>query len=343
MKKKIVLTLVALAGVFGTQAQTAAGIQWERTFGGSEKDFASQVKPTSDGGCVLGGYSYSSPSGTKTSAAYGLGDYWVVKLDVSGNKQWDRSFGGTNFDGIHALQQTSDGGYILGGISFSDASGNKNSAHYGSGDYWVVRLDASGNKLWDNSFGGTSNEVLRSLQQTSDGGYILGGSSYSNKSAEKTENNRGTKSYATTDYWIVKLSCNASQNFYPDLDGDGYGNADSSISLPSCYPPPGYAFDSTDCDEANPLIYPGATEICNGIDDNCNATTDEGIGFIYFADTDSDGFGNPGNTIDTCAQPIGYTSDNTDCDDTNASVYPGAPEILFNGIDGHVQSAPQHT
>src|SRR6186997_3165050 len=101
MKRKIVCTIVALAGVFSIQAQTAAGIQWERAFGGSEKDFASRVQTASDGGYILGGYSYSPESGTKTSAAYGLGDYWVVKLDASGNKQWDRSFGGTSFDGIN--------------------------------------------------------------------------------------------------------------------------------------------------------------------------------------------------------------------------------------------------
>jgi hypothetical protein len=215
MKNKIVLTMVALAGVFSTQAQTSAGIQWERTFGGSEKDFASQVKPTSDGGYVLGGYSYSGPSGTKTSAAYGLGDYWVVKLDASGNKQWDRSFGGTNFDGIHALEQTADGGYVLGGISFSDASGNKASAHYGSGDYWIVKLDAGGNRLWDNSFGGSSNEVLRSLQQTSDGGFILGGISFSGISGNKTSASQGAG-----DFWVVKLDGNGNKQWEKSYGGN---------------------------------------------------------------------------------------------------------------------------
>jgi hypothetical protein len=215
MKNKIVLTIVALAGVFGTQAQTSAGIQWERTFGGSEKDFASQVKPTSDGGYVVGGYSYSGASGTKTSAAYGLGDYWIVKLDASGNKQWDRSFGGTNFDGITALQQTSDGGYVLGGISFSDASGNKVSAHYGAGDYWVVKLDGNGNKLWDNSFGGTSNEVLHSVRQTSDGGFILGGISFSGISGNKTSASQGAG-----DFWIVKLDGNGNKQWEKSYGGN---------------------------------------------------------------------------------------------------------------------------
>src|SRR5688572_10151567 len=160
MTNKIALAFAVLAGVFNTQAQTAAVIQWERSFGGGEKDSANLVEATSDGGYIVGGYSYSDASGSKSSASYGLGDYWVVKLDANGNKQWDRSFGGTSFDGINALQQTSDGGYILGGISFSDVSGNKTSANHGSGDYWVVKLNAGGNKQWEKSYGGSSNEVL---------------------------------------------------------------------------------------------------------------------------------------------------------------------------------------
>jgi len=218
MKNKIALVFAVLAGVFSTQAQTAAGIQWERSFGGSEKDFAIAAEPTSDGGYVLGGYSYSDASGNKTSAAYGLGDYWVVKLDANGNKQWDRSFGGTSFDGINALQQTADGGYILGGISFSDVSGNKASANYGFGDYWVVKLDASGNKQWDRSFGGNSNEVLHALRQTSDGGFILGGISFSAVSGNKTSQSQGAG-----DYWVVKLDANGNKQWeksYGGNDGD---------------------------------------------------------------------------------------------------------------------------
>src|SRR5262245_48713199 len=83
-------------------------------------------------------------------------------------KQWDKTFGGSGYEDFKSLQQTSDGGYILGGRSDSGISGNKTQASKGSGDYWVIKLDASGNKTWDRSFGGSNYEEFQSLQQTSD-------------------------------------------------------------------------------------------------------------------------------------------------------------------------------
>src|SRR5205823_4127873 len=112
--------------------------------------------------------------------------FWVVKLDASGNKIWDKTFGGSDNDDLTSLQQTSDGGYILGGSSSSPASGNKTSAAFGNFDFWVVKLDAAGNKLWDRSFGGDADDLLTGVQQTSDGGYILGGRSGSAVSGNKT-------------------------------------------------------------------------------------------------------------------------------------------------------------
>jgi hypothetical protein len=218
MNKNIVLLVLASAGMLSAQAQTPGSIQWEHSFGGTNADFANVTAATSDGGCIVGGYSYSDVSGTKTSASFGSGDFWVVKLDANGNKQWDRSCGGTNLDRIHSLQQTSDGGYILGGISFSDASGTKTSPNSGASDYWIVKIDANGNKQWDKSFGGTSNEVLHSVQQTSDGGYILGGSSLSTVSGTKTSSNLGS-----SDYWIVKIDANGNKQWektYGGTDGD---------------------------------------------------------------------------------------------------------------------------
>jgi len=204
----------------GTQlshAQTPPGVQWERSFGGSDADAGSIVKSTSDGGYILGGYSYSDISGSKTTSCFGLGDYWVVKLDASGNKQWDQSCGGNQFDGIQALQQTSDGGYLLGGISFSDASGNKASASQGAGDFWIVRLSASGNKQWDKTFGGTNLDSLTALSRTSDGGCVLGGTSFSGISGNKSSAGFGPDS---GDYWMVKLDGNGSKQWEKSFGGN---------------------------------------------------------------------------------------------------------------------------
>src|SRR5688572_17221704 len=227
MNQIIVLSILASAAVLNSAAQTSNGIQWEKNFGGADADFADVVKPTSDGGYILGGYSYSDISGTKTSAAYSAGDFWVVKLDAAGNKQWDKCFGGTSFDGVSSLQQTADGGYVLGGISFSGASGNKTSASAGpdSGDYWVVKLDGSGNRQWDKCYGGTGFDQITSLQQTSDGGYILGGTSFSGASGNKTSASHGSDS---SDYWVAKLDASGNKQWDKSFGGS---DADELHSL----------------------------------------------------------------------------------------------------------------
>ncbi len=203
MRQLIALWSFVLASTLLVHAQSS-GIQWERTFGGAEADFAVVVKPTTDGGFVLGGYSYSESSAIKAGAHYESGDYWIVKLDAAGNQQWDKSYGGTQFDGIRNLQQATDGGFIVAGTSFSGASGNKTSPGFGSNsaDYWVLKLNASGNKQWENSFGGTEIDTVADVKQTTDGGYIVGGTSSSAASGNKTSGNFGSGS---EDYWIVKI------------------------------------------------------------------------------------------------------------------------------------------
>ena len=137
-----------------------------------------------------------------------------------------------------------------------------------------MKVDATGTKQWDKTLGGSSYDNLAALQQTKDGGYILGGSSNSGISGDKTEANKGSNpSIITADYWIVKLC--TQRTFYRDNDSDGYGNA--SVKIQSCTAPAGYVSDSTDCNDSNAAVHPGAVEICgNGIDDNCNGQIDEG-------------------------------------------------------------------
>src|SRR5438876_5065819 len=96
--------------------------------------------------------------------------------------EWQGTFGGSSDETLTSLQQTTDGGFILGGYSSSSANGNKTSTNFGGADFWVLRLDANGNKLWEESLGGNDNDFLYSLQQTADGGYTLGGSSRSSVS-----------------------------------------------------------------------------------------------------------------------------------------------------------------
>ncbi|WP_158267547.1 T9SS type A sorting domain-containing protein [Adhaeribacter arboris] len=201
--------------------------QWDKTIGGSKADNLTSLKQTNDGGYILGGSSYSKISGDKTEGLKGnakVNDYWIVKVDGSGNKVWDKTIGGNREDYLTSVLQTSDGGYILGGWSLSDKSGDKSQANKNNYDYWIVKLDGSGKKEWDKTIGGTDDDYLTSLQQTSDGGYILGGYSYSKKSGDKSEDNKGRKDEVVyilpPDYWIVKLKADGSKEWDKTIGGD---------------------------------------------------------------------------------------------------------------------------
>jgi hypothetical protein len=150
--------------------------QWDRSFGGESNDRFSSVRQTADGGYVLAGDSSSPPSGNKEAPLFGYSDSWVITLDTEGNKRWERSFGGTEPDFFLSADQTSDGGFLLGGGSSSPPSGNKEAVLFGARDYWIVKVDAAGNKQWDRSYRTpTSGGGVSFMRQTSDGGYALGG------------------------------------------------------------------------------------------------------------------------------------------------------------------------
>jgi len=173
---------------------------WEKDFGGSNYDVVTSIDPTNDSGYIIGGYSSSNISGDKSENSRGSDDYWIIKIDSSGNKLWDKTIGGSASDKLYSVKQTIDGGFFLAGYSFSGISGDKTQATWGSYDYWVVKTDAVGNKIWDKDLGGSSLDELYAAGNTDDGGIILGGNSMSNISGDKSENNWGLR-----DYWIVKL------------------------------------------------------------------------------------------------------------------------------------------
>ncbi len=120
--------------------------------------------------------------------------------------------------------------------------------------------------------------------------------------------------------------------YYADQDDDGYGGTGAS-TVQACSPPDGYSASSTDCNDGNPAIHPDADEVCNDLDDDCDGTIDEDLPtWTYYQDADGDTFGDPDTPLDRCGPPPGHVEDHTDCDDSLASVHPGATEVC-NGID----------
>jgi hypothetical protein len=126
--------------------------------------------------------------------------FGISRRRVATFEQWDKTFGGTDDDEFGSIQQTSDLGYVLGGSSTSSISGDKSENSKGYNDYWVVKINANGVEEWDKTLGGANQDLLSSVQETKDGGYILGGSSASGVSDDKSENNKGNY-----DCWVVKL------------------------------------------------------------------------------------------------------------------------------------------
>ena len=130
--------------------------------------------------------------------------------------------------------------------------------------------------------------------------------------------------------------------YYADADEDSYGDPDETWR--ACSPPSGWVEDNNDCNDANYNSYPGATEICDEDDNDCDGSTDEGVQDTFYYDGDYDGYGDPTVQILACTAPVKYTSDNTDCNDANNDSYPGATEICDeddNDCDGSTDEGVQ--
>ena len=128
-----------------------------------------------------------------------------------------------------------------------------------------------------------------------------------------------------------------SSSFFLDIDEDGFGN--SAEEVEACEAPEGYVPNGNDCDDENSNAYPGNTEICDGLDNNCNEAVDEEVGTQYYFDGDEDGFGDSEEGVFACEPSSGFVENASDCDDENNTIYPDAEEScdgLDNDCDGEV-------
>lgn len=152
-------------------------LEWDRTYGGADDDFAHSLVETSDRGYAIGGITWSFGAGGK--------DVWLFRSDADGNIQWSKTYGGANDDDTNSVVQTHDGGYALAGGTTSFGNGGN--------DCYLVKTDSDGNMEWNKAYGGTCFETACSVIQTSDGGYALAGATSS----------FGNGRY---DFWLIKLA-----------------------------------------------------------------------------------------------------------------------------------------
>jgi hypothetical protein len=181
------------------KTDASGNMQWNKTYGGTGGELANALVQTGDGGYALAG----------ATSSYGSGgaDAWLVKTDAAGNVMWNKTFGGTGSDSAGSVVQTGDGGYAIAGVT--------NSSGAGSNDFWLVKTDASGNALWNKTYGGTGSEYATALVQTGDGGYALAGV---------------TASYGagSADFWLVRTDASGSVQWNKTYGGASW---DLAIAL----------------------------------------------------------------------------------------------------------------
>jgi uncharacterized delta-60 repeat protein len=238
-------------GFWVLKLNSTGNVTWQKAYGNSVNDVVSSIQQTSDGGFIVAGFTGSH--------MYNL-DFWVLKLNNTGNVIWQKTYGGSDLDAAWSIQQTSDGGYIVAGdTSPLHILGSISPI---SADYyiWVLKLDANGNVTWQKAYSGSGVEDARSIQQTSDGGFIVAGmndngfwvlklNSTGNVTWQKayggssTDHGRSiqqtsdggfivagrTASYGAGDYdiWVLKLNSTGNVTWQKTYGGSNWDDTDS--------------------------------------------------------------------------------------------------------------------
>ncbi len=170
---------------------------WTQCLGGAGFDEAYSIQQTTDGGYIVAGHSNSA---NFTNGSRENQDFWIVKLNGEGKVIWQKVLGGSGNDAASSIQQTADGGYIITGYSNSMDGDLKDITKHGNYDCWIVKLDSKGKITWQKCFGGSSDDIGTSIQQTTDGSFIIAGYS---KSTDGDLS--GIPKHGDNDYWIIKL------------------------------------------------------------------------------------------------------------------------------------------
>lgn len=230
----------SVSDVGGSKSETKVGVldfwlwkmsetgklEWQRSYGGDGIDMLNSLVITRDGGMLLGGTSNSQKGFDKTQNSFGGDDFWVLRLDPFGNILWQNTYGGKGEDKLAKVIQTRDGGFLIGGSSSSNhifdatkqevVENAKNENSRGNLDYWVIKVGPAGEMEWQRTLGGRFADILKTVVETPDGGYLLGGISNSPQSGDKTDSNLGE-----FDFWIVKLDETGGTEWQRTIGGEG--------------------------------------------------------------------------------------------------------------------------
>ncbi len=191
---------------------------WQKTFGGIYFDELRSVEPTIDGGYIIGGYSNSPTSGNKTQDNIGTGDYWVLKLDSKGDMQWQRTIGGDKDDQLYVVHQTYDGNFVVAGNSNSGVSDSKQKNNTKGTDFWVLKLQANGETLWQETYNISEIDILSSLVENKDHTLLLGGYAKSEINGQSTKQKDEKE---INDYVAIKTTENGEELWRKSVGSEG--------------------------------------------------------------------------------------------------------------------------
>ena len=195
-------------------------IEWQRSLGGTDQDDGISILQTADGGYIVAG-SATIHYCDVPNKNHGNFDFWVLKLNSKGDIIWDKMYGGSNHDMAYAFAASTDGGYFVAGQSFSndgDVGGN-----HGGSDCWVIKIDGTGKLIWQKSFGGSKDDMAKSIQSTPDGGCIVA-------AFEESSDGDVTGNHGIGDYWLVKLDKSGKIQWQKTYGGTAL-DLPSSVSL----------------------------------------------------------------------------------------------------------------
>lgn len=205
------------------EIDSIGNIIWQNALGGSGDEQCQLVKGTPDGGFIAVGSSDSN-DGDVTGNHGGDGDMWIVKLNSQGTLVWQKSLGGSGNEIANSLIVANDGSAIV--VGFSSSTNGNVTGNHGGDDFWVVKLDSLGNLIWEQSYGGSSNETANSIQVASDQNYIVAG--FTTSSDGDVSSNNGI-----SDIWILKIDTTGSLIWERTLGGTSYDNSKSIICADS--------------------------------------------------------------------------------------------------------------
>lgn len=193
-------------------------ISWEKSFGYQGADSGIAMIETNDQGFLVTGILDVTASGgegnsSRTANRHAGGDYWALKLDNSGNLEWSRYFGGNFTDTPYGTVQTNDNGFII--VGSSDSEDTDISSNIGTYDFWAIKISATGDMIWEKSFGGSQIDEARAIVKTNEGNYIIAGDTRSN-------DNNVSQNNGAADLWLIKISTEGSLIWEKTIGGSNF-------------------------------------------------------------------------------------------------------------------------